>query len=71
MTRTTLRLRDRWLSSARRHAPINLTHDVSQAVLETILHALFGDDFDGIVGEENRNAITLVIDLPIGTSILP
>jgi cytochrome P450 len=40
----TTKLRDRWRQAARSGTPINLTQDMSEATLEVVLLALFGED---------------------------
>lgn len=46
--RASSRLRDRWMEAARQRTSVNVTHDVSLAVLEITLRALFGEDYEWI-----------------------
>jgi cytochrome P450 len=54
-------LRDRWQDAARRGASVDVTSDVSHAVLEVILLAIFGADYSrvekdfAVVSDETRN----------------
>ncbi len=59
--RPTTALAERWKDAARRGASVDVTHDVSHAVLETTLRAIFGDDYErvaphfSLIAEESRN----------------
>lgn len=59
--RPTAALAERWKEAARRGASIDVTEDVSHAVLEVTLLALFGEDYArvaphfSLIAEESRN----------------
>ncbi len=57
-----LKLREKWVASARHGEPINLTEDMSDVTLQIVLRAVFGDDLDGITAAEGGNPFTLLTD---------
>lgn len=58
----TLRLAERWTQAAAQHAPINLTQDMSEATLDVVLRALFGDDLARLVEAGGGNPFGLLTD---------
>ncbi|HTW32210.1 MAG TPA: cytochrome P450 [Candidatus Sulfotelmatobacter sp.] len=46
MTAASDRLLDGWMRAARAHRSVNVTRDISLMVLETVLLAIFGEDYD-------------------------
>lgn len=60
-TQATIELRDKWRDAASRAESVDVTHDVSLAVLKATLLAIFGDDYEAIaaefapIAEESRN----------------
>lgn len=59
--RSSIELRAKWQEAASRAESVDVTHDVSLAVLKATLLAIFGDDYDSIatdfspIAEESRN----------------
>jgi cytochrome P450 len=56
----TERLAARWQQAARHGEPVNVTQDMSEAALEVVLLALFGDDLPRL--QENGNPFSLLTD---------
>jgi cytochrome P450 len=42
------RLKSKWLGAADRRESVNVTHDISQTILEIVLKSIFGDDYEKI-----------------------
>lgn len=59
--RPTVALRERWRQAALREESVDVTHDVSHAVLEVTLSAIFGEDYArvaphfALIAEESRD----------------
>src|SRR5688572_7349865 len=57
-----LKLREKWLASARHGEPVNLTQDMSDVTLQIVLRTIFGDDLDEITTAYGGNPFTLLTD---------
>ena len=57
-----LKLRDKWLASARRGDAVNLTQDMSDVTLQIVLRAIFGDDLDAMAGADGGTPFDLLTD---------
>lgn len=57
-----LRLRDKWIASARRSEAINLTQDMSDVTLHIVLRAIFGDDLDTMSAAHGGNPFAMLTD---------
>ena len=62
MVEATLKLRQKWLASARQSEPVNLTQDMSDVTLQIILLAVLGDDLDRMTQEHGGNPFSLLTD---------
>lgn len=58
----TARLAQRWDAAARSREPVNVTQDMSDATLEVVLRALFGDDLDRLEAGAGGNPFALLTD---------
>jgi len=58
----TSRLAERWAQAAARDSPINVTQDMSDATLEVVLRALFGDDLARLEEAGGGNPFGLLTD---------
>ncbi len=56
------RLAQRWTQAAAQRAPINLTQDMSDATLEVVLRALFGEDLAQLESAGGGNPFALLTD---------
>lgn len=71
MRRRSLELRSAWWSHADSGAPLNLTRDVSRAVLNTLLECIFGDDLARLDDGRGDAFAMLVDDTPRDLSLVP
>ena len=62
MVKANMKLREKWLISARLRQMVNVTQDMSAVSLEIVLRALIGDDLDSMTEALGENPFALLTD---------